>query len=116
MTISATDSLDLLSQHCSEFLVHAADVEGLCQGIDEDLVASSLIHLLCYGSSVLTSGIGLGEWVKVPTTYAGGAKGQLLLATWGCVVRLTDPLSVDVSDLDLVDRLSDGRVDLTYGR
>jgi phosphoribosylformimino-5-aminoimidazole carboxamide ribonucleotide (ProFAR) isomerase len=23
----------------SEFLVHAADVEGLCQGIDEDLVA-----------------------------------------------------------------------------
>ena len=22
----------------SEFLVHAADVEGLCQGIDEDLV------------------------------------------------------------------------------
>lgn len=24
----------------SEFLVHAADVEGLCQGIDEELVAS----------------------------------------------------------------------------
>jgi hypothetical protein len=24
----------------SEFLVHAADVEGLCQGIDEDLVRS----------------------------------------------------------------------------
>jgi phosphoribosylformimino-5-aminoimidazole carboxamide ribonucleotide (ProFAR) isomerase len=23
----------------SEFLVHAADVEGLCQGIDDDLVA-----------------------------------------------------------------------------
>ena len=33
-----SDSLDLLSQYCSEFLVHAADVEGLCQGIDEDLV------------------------------------------------------------------------------
>ncbi|KAF7794541.1 hypothetical protein EIP86_005675 [Pleurotus ostreatoroseus] len=32
------ESLDLLSQYCSEFLVHAADVEGLCQGIDEDLV------------------------------------------------------------------------------
>jgi len=26
------------------------------------------------------------------------------------------PLSIDISDLDLVDRLSDGRVDLTYGR
>lgn len=25
---------------CSEFLVHAADVEGLCQGIDEQLVES----------------------------------------------------------------------------
>lgn len=37
------DSLDLLSQYCSEFLVHAADVEGLCQGIDEDLVASGSI-------------------------------------------------------------------------
>ena len=38
-----TDSLDLLSQYCSEFLVHAADVEGLCQGIDEDLVTSASI-------------------------------------------------------------------------
>ena len=73
-------------------------------------------RLLHYGSSVLTSETGLGEWVKVPTTYAGGAKGKLLLALWGCVVRLTDPSSVDISDLDLVDRLSDGRVDLTYGR
>lgn len=35
-----SDSLDLLSQYCSEFLIHAADVEGLCQGIDEDLVQS----------------------------------------------------------------------------
>lgn len=50
------ESLDLLSQYCrlellyfmrqdawrllSEFLIHAADVEGLCQGIDEDLVRS----------------------------------------------------------------------------
>jgi len=71
------DTLDLLSGHCSEFLVHAADVEGLCQGIDEDLVAL------------------LGKWAKIPTTYAGGAK--------------------DISDLNTVQRLSDGRVDLTYG-
>ena len=53
------ETLDLLSDYCrydvryrsqisphlliiliSEFLVHAADVEGLCQGIDEELVAS----------------------------------------------------------------------------
>jgi phosphoribosylformimino-5-aminoimidazole carboxamide ribotide isomerase len=33
-------SLDLLAAHCSEFLIHAADVEGLCQGIDQELVQS----------------------------------------------------------------------------
>lgn len=71
------DTLELLSSYCSEFLVHAADVEGLCQGIDEDLVAL------------------LGKWVTIPTTYAGGAK--------------------DIADLNTVERLSDGRVDLTYG-
>ncbi|KAJ3563274.1 hypothetical protein NP233_g9039 [Leucocoprinus birnbaumii] len=71
------DSLSLLADYCSEFLIHAADVEGLCQGIDEELVRK------------------LGEWVTIPTTYAGGAK--------------------DITDLDLVDRLSEGRVDLTYG-
>ncbi|XP_006460098.1 hypothetical protein AGABI2DRAFT_184595 [Agaricus bisporus var. bisporus H97] len=71
------ESLDLLAEYCSEILIHAADVEGLCQGIDEDLVQK------------------LGEWTTIPTTYAGGAK--------------------DISDLDLVDKLSKGRVDLTYG-
>ncbi|KAF9534329.1 Phosphoribosylformimino-5-aminoimidazole carboxamide ribotide isomerase [Crepidotus variabilis] len=71
------ESLDLLSEYCSEFLIHAADVEGLCKGVDEELVKK------------------LGEWVTVPTTYAGGAK--------------------DISDLLLVDQLSGGRVDLTYG-
>ncbi|GAA5857595.1 hypothetical protein JCM5353_006873 [Sporobolomyces roseus] len=71
------ESLDLLSEYCSEFLIHAADVEGLCQGIDEELVEK------------------LGEWVKIPTTYAGGAK--------------------SVDDLATVDRLSKGKVDLTYG-
>ena len=46
LTVTPTaDSLDLLSQYCSEFLVHAADVEGLCQGIDEDLVTSTSIRL-----------------------------------------------------------------------
>ncbi|KAH8118646.1 Phosphoribosylformimino-5-aminoimidazole carboxamide ribotide isomerase [Phellopilus nigrolimitatus] len=71
------ESLDMLSDYCSEFLIHAADVEGLCRGIDEELVSK------------------LGQWVRIPTTYAGGAR--------------------DLSDLALVDRLSGGRVDLTYG-
>ncbi|KAG6333436.1 hypothetical protein ID866_5650 [Astraeus odoratus] len=54
--ISRTVGKDRLVVDVSEFLIHAADVEGLCQGIDEDLVKK------------------LAEWVTIPTTYAGGAK------------------------------------------
>ena len=50
------EMLDFLADRCDEFLIHAADVEGMCQGIDHDLVAH------------------LGEWGKKPVTYAGGAK------------------------------------------
>lgn len=62
----------------SEFLVHAADVEGLCQGIDEDLVQSksSLSNGHCLLSRVDPE---LGEWCTIPTTYAGGARGEPLL-------------------------------------
>lgn len=48
-----------LSEFCDEILVHAADVEGLCNGIDEELVKS------------------LGEWgetCNLKIVYAGGAK------------------------------------------
>lgn len=69
--------LHKMSQFASEFLVHAADVEGLCKGIDEDLVKA------------------LGQWSQIPCTYAGGGK--------------------DISDLELVNRLSGGKVDLTFG-
>ncbi len=48
--------LNSLSDYCAEFLIHAADVEGLCGGIDESLVSL------------------LGAWGKIPITYAGGAK------------------------------------------
>lgn len=48
-------TLDRLAPFCDEFLIHAADVEGLCRGIDADLVAL------------------LGSWGKLPLTYAGGA-------------------------------------------
>lgn len=49
------ETLDRLAPHCSEFLIHAADVEGLCGGIDTALVEM------------------LGKWGKIPITYAGGA-------------------------------------------
>ena len=45
-----------LAVYCDEFLIHAADVEGLCRGIDHEQVAR------------------LAEWTPLPTTYAGGAK------------------------------------------
>ena len=45
-----------LAQWCDEFLVHAVDVEGLCQGIDSELVGK------------------LAAWSPIPVTYAGGAK------------------------------------------
>lgn len=48
--------LEQLARHCSEFLVHAADVEGLCEGIEADLVEQ------------------LGRWCPLPCTYAGGAR------------------------------------------
>ena len=52
---------------CAEFLIHAVDVEGLCRGIDHDLVAK------------------LGQWTPIPTTYAGGANS---LADLEAVTRL----------------------------
>ena len=48
-------ALQKFSGYCSEFLIHAVDVEGLCRGIDRDLVTK------------------LGAWTSIPTTYAGGA-------------------------------------------
>jgi phosphoribosylformimino-5-aminoimidazole carboxamide ribotide isomerase len=48
-------TLDRLAPWCDEFLIHAADVEGLCGGIDGELVAM------------------LGAWAGRPITYAGGA-------------------------------------------
>ncbi|MEM1084763.1 MAG: phosphoribosylformimino-5-aminoimidazole carboxamide ribotide isomerase [Verrucomicrobiota bacterium] len=48
-------TLERLAPWCGEFLIHAADVEGLCGGIDRDLVAM------------------LGSWTGRKVTYAGGA-------------------------------------------
>lgn len=46
--------LEELAGWCSEFLVHAVDVEGKAQGIEEPLVRL------------------LGAWEGIPITYAGG--------------------------------------------
>ena len=50
--------LDRLSDYCGEFLIHAVDVEGLCGGIETDLVTY------------------LGNWDGLPITYAGGISRQ----------------------------------------
>ncbi|KAF2200845.1 Phosphoribosylformimino-5-aminoimidazole carboxamide ribotide isomerase [Delitschia confertaspora ATCC 74209] len=71
------DSISLLQPHCSEFLIHAADVEGLQRGIDHELVTA------------------LASWCSIPVTYAGGGR--------------------SIEDLELVKRLSHGKVDLTIG-
>jgi phosphoribosylformimino-5-aminoimidazole carboxamide ribotide isomerase len=48
--------IETFAQLCDEFLVHAADVEGQCRGIETDLVEK------------------LSNWSPIPTTYAGGVK------------------------------------------
>ncbi|MCF6312948.1 MAG: phosphoribosylformimino-5-aminoimidazole carboxamide ribotide isomerase [Verrucomicrobiales bacterium] len=76
--LSVTEqTLSELAASCDEFLVHAADVEGKCEGIDEGLVKL------------------LGDWGGCAVTYAGGVR--------------------SLADLDTVERLSQGRVDLTIG-
>ena len=55
-TEQALDSniLDDLSDYCDEYLIHAVDVEGRQQGIEEDVARL------------------LGSFTKLPVTYAGG--------------------------------------------
>jgi phosphoribosylformimino-5-aminoimidazole carboxamide ribotide isomerase len=61
------ESLEKLAAWCAEFLIHAVDVEGLCHGIDQELVSK------------------LAQWSPIPTTYAGGASS---LADLEAVTRL----------------------------
>ncbi len=49
-------NLDRLAASCDEFLVHAADVEGRRQGVEEGIVEL------------------LGRWEGIPVTYAGGIR------------------------------------------
>jgi phosphoribosylformimino-5-aminoimidazole carboxamide ribotide isomerase len=50
------ETLAELSRYCDEFLIHAADVEGKCSGIEIPLVEN------------------LASWTPLPTTYAGGIR------------------------------------------
>jgi phosphoribosylformimino-5-aminoimidazole carboxamide ribotide isomerase len=52
-----------LAPHCAEFLIHAVDVEGLCRGVDLELVER------------------LASWCPRPCTYAGGASSLADLET-----------------------------------
>jgi len=51
-----SETLNELAAWCDEFLVHAVDVEGLCEGVDMELVQR------------------LSEGSPIPATYAGGAR------------------------------------------
>jgi phosphoribosylformimino-5-aminoimidazole carboxamide ribotide isomerase len=57
------ETLEKFSKFCAESLVHAVDVEGLCKGIDRELVEL------------------LGKFSPIPTTYAGGANSLADLET-----------------------------------
>ena len=70
-------TLDFFSTYCSEFLVHAVDVEGKSSGIETDLAKL------------------LGDWAKIPITYAGGIRDQ--------------------SDIDSIEKLGKGKIDYTVG-
>jgi phosphoribosylformimino-5-aminoimidazole carboxamide ribotide isomerase len=50
------EAIGFFARFCSEFLIHAADVEGKCEGVAEDLLTD------------------LADWATIPTTYAGGVK------------------------------------------
>lgn len=70
-------NIEMFSKCCDEFLIHAADVEGKCAGIEEELVEK------------------LGQWVTLPTTYAGGVR--------------------NIEDLKRIHELGCGNLDATIG-
>jgi len=75
-------SVSEFAEWCSEFLIHAVDVEGLCRGIDQELVSR------------------LGESVTIPTTYAGGATSladlELVTRLGRGIVHLTIGSALDI--------------------
>ena len=78
-------SLDGMAEYCSEYLIHAADVEGLCGGVDLELVNM------------------LGDWAGIPMTYAGG------------VGSMEDVLAVDTHSSGKVDITVGSALDIFGG-
>ncbi|HTB82684.1 MAG TPA: phosphoribosylformimino-5-aminoimidazole carboxamide ribotide isomerase [Candidatus Sulfotelmatobacter sp.] len=76
------ETLHKFSGYCAEFLIHAVDVEGLCRGIDRELVEL------------------LGKFSPIPTTYAGGASSladlELVTRLGGGKIDLTIGSALDV--------------------
>lgn len=76
------ESISLLEPYCSEFLIHAADNEGLQRGIDGELVSK------------------LAQWCSIPVTYAGGGRNledlELVKTSSGGKVDLTIGSALDV--------------------
>lgn len=71
------ETLNYFKDFCDEFLIHAVDVEGKSAGIEEDLAKM------------------LGNWAKIPMTYAGGVH--------------------NFNDLELLRGLGRGKIDVTIG-
>lgn len=71
-----------LASWCDEFLVHAVDVEGKSEGIEEELAAA------------------LGKWTGRPVTYAGGIHSfqdlELLHALGGNRLNVTVGSALDL--------------------
>lgn len=84
--------LDMLTDYCDEFLIHAVDVEGKAQGIEETLVRQ------------------LGKWCSRPdriaVTYAGGVHSyediELLRTLGGGKVNVTVGSALDLFGGELV--------------
>ena len=70
-------SLDYFSSYCSEFLIHEVDVEGKAAGIETQVAKL------------------LGNWGKIPVTYAGGIH--------------------SFEDLEQLKALGRGKIDFTIG-
>lgn len=71
------DTLDFFADFCDEFLIHAVDVEGKGNGIETELVKL------------------LGEWNKIPITYAGGVH--------------------NIQDLTVLRKWGENKIDVTIG-
>ncbi len=70
-------TLEELASYCGEFLIHGVDLEGMAKGIEENLVTL------------------LGEFAKIPITYAGGVGSY--------------------EDIELLNCLGKGKIDVTIG-